>query len=257
MIRNRVAPRQIKQVSEKFYPGMFGRFDDVIEAHIADLLRRKGRYAERAPFYEWLLDEVDTEAYGRAQDRFLAPDLQGYSYLKYLAPVRWFDQKLDFAARLGLAGKPGMRILDIGTGPGHLPMVARYLGHDALGTDISAPPDASDIARLNEDLFAAMARLFKVKRLPHAVLPFQEVTGLPEGFDLVTAFSVNFDHHPDWTVEAWAFFLDSLKRNRVIAPGGSLFMTVIKAWIPPDQWAFLCERARPRAIDDTSIWIDF
>lgn len=89
------------------------------------------------------------------------------------------------------------------------------------------------------------------------MLPLQEAAGLPEGFDLVTAFSVNFDHHPKWTVEAWAFFLDSLKRNGVIAPGGSLFLTIIKAWMPADQWAFLCERSRPRTVDDTSVWIDF
>lgn len=249
-IRWRVAPSRLVKVSPKFHRGMFGEFADIVRARITQFRDSKSwDRREKARFFEWLLTEIDAEQYGRLQETYLRAPVVDFGYLKYLDPIIWFEHKLTLAHKLGLHEGPRRRILDIGTGPGHFLLVARFYGHDAIGTEI--PDDGSgvgtetdaEIERQRQSLFNSFEDVFCLERIRHRVQPFQPLSMLPRGFDLVTAFSVYFDRGPDWTKEAWAFFLDELHRH-VLTETGSVFMTLIKARLRKEHWDYLGPRSR-------------
>jgi SAM-dependent methyltransferase len=104
--------------------------------------------------------------------------------------------------------RPGVRVLEIGTGTGALLDHLRNLGHDAQGVEI-------DPALIAES------------RQWHGELPVQRVTGtaLPfpdASFDIVMSFDV-FEHIPD---------TDAHLREvcRVLRPGGSYLMQTPNKW---------------------------
>jgi hypothetical protein len=257
--RWRVPPCQLLTVNPKFYPGIFGEFGDVVRARI-EKLRNSKNWARReyARFFEWLLNEVDAELYGRIQEIYLRPPFDEFAALKYLDPIVWFEHKLAFAHKLGLHEAPRRRILDLGTGPGHFLLIARFYGHEAVGTEI--PEDnvgdladaAAKLERLRHKLFNSLADVFRIERIRHRVEPFRNLSMLPKGYDLVTAYSVNFDHRTDWGKDAWVFFLDSLYRD-VLTETGTVFMTLIKATLVKEQWDYLA--ARSRAQEQGVVWL--
>jgi len=192
------------------------------------------------------------------QEAHLRAPFNEFPYLKYLDPIIWFEHKLKLARKLGLHEGPRRRILDIGSGPGHFLLVARFYGHDAIGTDL--PDDGStadtdngaEIERQRQSFFNAFGEVFRTSRIRHRVQSMQPLSMLPRGFDLVTAFSANFDHSPDWTADAWAFFLDELHRH-VLTESGSVFMTLIRAQLRKEHWDYLGPRSR--AGEAAVVWL--
>jgi SAM-dependent methyltransferase len=117
------------------------------------------------------------------------------------------DANLRFIDATG-ALRPGVRVLEIGTGTGALLHHLRGLGHDARGVE-------TDPALIAES------------REWHGELPVQRVTGtaLPfpdASFDVVMSFDV-FEHIPD---------SDAHLREvcRVLRPGGSYLMQTPNKW---------------------------
>jgi SAM-dependent methyltransferase len=106
-------------------------------------------------------------------------------------------------------------VLDLGCGGGFFLFVLQHLGHSCLGLDIDEFP-----------LFTQLLNLFHVERRVWTIRPFEPLPDLGRKFDLVTAFSIDFNRISKqdwwWGPSEWAFFLDDLTRH--LNPGGRIFL---------------------------------
>lgn len=240
MAKYRITPVPLRYVSEVYYPGVFGNFVDTISKRL-DVLRREPSWlnSEKYRFYEYLLSQVDTERYGRIQDEYLRPPMTS-GCLKYLDPVSWFEHKFEFAHLLEFHKKPPMKILDFGTGPGHFLVIARFYGHEAIGTELPDHVMKSDVSRF----YKALSEIYCTQRIAHRIEPDTDLADLPSGINLVTAFSVafNLSRRSLWDVARWEFFLRSLKAH-VLAEDGALFMTLMNKKLDQAVWEHLKSRS--------------
>src|ERR1700729_3803791 len=139
MPENRVVRANIPGIKPEHLDRMFDGFRATVEARIGELRAANDANGERgAAFFEYLLNEVDAEQFGRIQQLFLADAgrAENSNMLKYIDPVTWFESKLSIARWLALDRQAPLRILDLGTGPGHFPVVARFYGHAVVGTGL-------------------------------------------------------------------------------------------------------------------------
>jgi hypothetical protein len=146
----------------------------------------------------------------RSRDRYADEDPYPGSS-KYLDLDKWLDVAIKRAQHLGLPGKHGLDLLDIGTGAGYFPFVCRDYGHNCLGLDVP------DIAMYNE-----LIDLLDVERRNWRIQPFVPLPQLGRRFDLVTAFSICFNGHGTdnlWGQEEWGFFLNDVRSNHLIETG--------------------------------------
>jgi hypothetical protein len=231
-------PVALPKVKEQHFFGIFGNFQDVVELRIAQL-QRTGQPQDRIKvrFFEFLLNEVDAERYGEIQDHFLAPQRidPKADTLKYLDPLVWFESKLGFALRLGLDAAASRRILDIGTGPGHFAVVARFFGHDVVGTEV---PRRAQGVRGSGHLYDALCDAFKVSRIAHSVRPFGDLRDIAGTYDMLTSFLAGFnvdERKRPWTITHWKHFLASVRRD-VLAPDGTVFLNLSNGKITPPVW---------------------
>lgn len=217
-------------------PGVHGDFRSVLQARI-DKLRatRSSEHHETARFFEYLLSQVDAGKYGLVQKHHLAnPD----GMTKYLDPVIWFESKLRVARKLGLDQRPPLRILDLGTGPGHFPVVARFYGHDVVGTDL---PRVSGGVDGTGHFYDSLCSIYGVRRISHIIRPNELLQGLDGRYDLVTGFLAAFNvdrHRQPWDVITWRFFLADLKCN-ILTPGGMLFLMLDDKKLTVEVWNYL------------------
>jgi SAM-dependent methyltransferase len=136
-------------------------------------------------------------------------------YAKYAEVRRWLRLNIIRAQDLKLHRCPPKAVLDLGCGGGFFLFVLQHLGHDCLGLDIAEFP-----------LFTQLLDLFQVERRVWSIRRFEPLPDLGRKFDLITAFSIDFNRESkrDWWWEApeWAFFLDDLKGH--LNPGGQIFL---------------------------------
>ena len=136
------------------------------------------------------------------------------SRYKYLDVVFHTLQKLLLARELGLDKSPPRRVLDIGSGGGHLPFVCGFYGHRAVGIDV-------------EDAFYdGLAACLGVER---TVVRVEAQTPLPDlggRFDVITACDIAFNEKREgktrgvyWSLEDWQFFLNDLVIHQLRTPG--------------------------------------
>lgn len=245
MIAYTVQPFDLPKVRQEHFAGIFGDFRAVVSHRINELQYARHPLARhRMAFFEFLLRETDIEHYAEIQRFFLDParlDLES-DVAKYLDPIIWFESKIALAVRLELDRSPPKRILDLGTGPGHFAVVARFFGHEVLGTEL---PLRSRGMGETDHLYDALCDVFGVRRLSHKIVPFGDLAELPGGFDLVTAllaaFNVDERKNP-WTVEHWMCFMRGL-REHVLSPSGAVFFNLANNKVTPETWAYLAERA--------------
>ena len=105
-------------------------------------------------------------------------------------------------------------MLDLGCGGGFFLFVAQQLGHTGLGLDIDEFP-----------LFTELLDLLDVERKVWAIRPHEPLPDLGRTFDLITAFSIDFNRRSKkewWGPVEWGFFLDDLKQH--LKPGGRVFL---------------------------------
>lgn len=236
-----IQPTDLPKVAKQHHRGIFGNFREVVGQRIAEL-RERGNSSnlETARFFEYLLAEVKDEEYSAIQRHYLTDgNIDPKSDLaKYLDPVIWFESKMRIARKLELDKRPPLRVLDLGTGPGHFPVVARFYGHDVTGTDL---PQRSKGIDQTGHLYDALCNIYRVRRISHTIRPMESVGNVGGPFDLITAFLAAFnvdEAKKPWTVEHWRYFLISLKRD-ALAADGILFMTLADQKLTSESWAFL------------------
>ena len=135
-------------------------------------------------------------------------------YAKYADVERWLRLNIVRAQDLKLHRCRPLSILDLGCGGGFFVFVAQELGHSGLGLDIDVFP-----------LFGELLDLLHVERKVWAIQPFQPLPNLGRSFDLVTAFSIDFNRksrHDWWGPAEWDFFLGNLYEQ--INPNGRVYL---------------------------------
>ena len=135
-------------------------------------------------------------------------------YAKYADVRRWLRLNIVRAQDLKLHRVPPKSVLDLGCGGGFFLFVLQQLGHTCLGLDIDVFP-----------LFTQLLDLFGVERRVWTVRPFEPLPDLGRKFDLVTAFSIDFNRISKedwWGPREWAFLIDDLKGH--LNPGGQIFL---------------------------------
>jgi SAM-dependent methyltransferase len=135
-------------------------------------------------------------------------------YAKYADVRRWLRLNIIRAQDLKLHRCPPKSVLDLGCGGGFFLFILQQLGHTCLGLDIDVFP-----------LFTQLLDLFHVRRRVWTIQPFERLPDLGQKFDLITAFSIDFnriDRNDWWGAAEWAFFLDDLKAY--LNPGGQVFL---------------------------------
>ena len=103
-------------------------------------------------------------------------------YAKYADVKRWLRLNIVRAQDLKLHRCPPQSVLDLGCGGGFFLFVLRQLGHSCLGLDIDVFP-----------LFAELLDLFRIERRVWAIRPYEPLPDLGRRFDLITAFSIDFN----------------------------------------------------------------
>jgi len=237
----------LSDIKDVHIPGVQGNFREIIEARIIKLRSTKSAdNHDSARFFEYLLSEVDADEYSLIQRHYLsAPD----GMTKYLDPIVWFESKLRVARKLGLNNKGPLKILDLGTGPGHFPVVARYYGHDVTGTDL---PRVSGGVDKTGHFYDALCSIYRVKRISHVIKPNEPLGGLNRDYAMVTTFLAAFnvdERKMPWSVENWRFFLTDINLN-VLARNGVLFMMLDDKKLTGEVWQYLvslAEWSEPRS----------
>ena len=220
---------------------MFGDFRTTVENRIMQLRAQNDANGERgASFFEFLLKDVDEAAFARMQQQFLgdADNAENKNMLKYIDPVTWFDSKLSIARWLALDRQAPLRILDLGTGPGHFPIVARFYGHRVTGTDL---PKRAGGSGKSGHLYDSLCELYGVKRIGHVIRPFAPLGDVGGRYDMVTAFLAAFnidENKKPWSEEHWRFFLTDLKTN-VLTERGVVFMRLTHDKLTDKAWDYL------------------
>jgi len=150
------------------------------------------------------------------------------SAAKYTDYPFWLLLNVDRAGRLGLHQTSGLRVMDLGCGPGFFVAAARELGHECRGVDV---PE-SFFTAVEREVYSEL--LASLKCSPHvAPLLIERFVPLPfeaGQFDLITAFWICFNRHrqPDeWGADEWKFFVDDARR--CLRAGGRLFLELNEA----------------------------
>jgi len=230
----------LRKVRPEHLAQIYGDFRETVEARVAQIKTNDRQSAEVKRFFEYLLVQVDADEYLRVQRQYLDPKIvnPNADIVKYLDPVVWFESKVRLAQTLNLDKKAPLRILDLGTGPGHFPFVAHFYGHDATGTDL--PPRTLGVGN-SDHIYDSLCAMYRVKRIGHQIRPNVPLEELGGRYDMVTSFLAAFnvdEERKPWSAEHWHFFLRSL-RHDVLNDGGILFMTLADGKVTPESWSFL------------------
>jgi hypothetical protein len=134
---------------------------------------------------------------------------QEASYVKYFDLDSTVEFNLNRALRLKLPSRAPASILDLGTGFGVFPFVAKYFGHNAVGLDFDDPED------VNTNLFRETYQLLHgTDRISHKIVAFEPLPPLPGQYDIITAFQIcftNFNAPNAWSVAEWSDLLNRLR----------------------------------------------
>jgi SAM-dependent methyltransferase len=145
------------------------------------------------------------------------------SAAKYTDYEYWLPFNVQRVADLGLHTSPGMKILDIGAGPGYFLAAARAFGHDAFGVDVPESFFTDVERRVYSELLAAFGNAARVS--PLLIESFVPLPYDRGSFDLISAFWICFNRHRlpgEWGADEWRFFVEDARR--VLRPGGRLYL---------------------------------
>jgi len=262
-IRYTVDPIDIPAVRDVHLTGIFGNFEDVIDNTISEYNGKKSHLAQTSQnFYQWLKTEVDANEFASIQKKYVTPEQvavgrtakkAGGDHLKYIDPVHWFRGKMSASLRIDLDKQEPMDILDIGTGCGHFPTIARYFGHTVLGVDM---PLHTSVSGQDTHFYNRICDVYGVDKRDLKIEPFTDFE-FEKKFDMVTAFMAAFNVMEDrtpYTIEAWKYFFKNLN-EKVLNPGGQVYFSLTHGKVTDEVWEFL--KSKSEWADDSSLHILF
>lgn len=122
------------------------------------------------------------------------------SALKYLNVANWLPKHLYLARALNLHRTKGLKIWDLGCGPGWFSWLAQTLGHQAHGIDLPGAPDVYD----------ALCTLLDVPVTHHRIEPFEPLPGHEKHDVIILLMASFYIHNTAWNAKAWDYFLSDL-----------------------------------------------
>ena len=218
----------------KLNEGLFARLDDAISLELASLSKeevQEGTILLQA-FLNWALWNLDADAYALIQKKYLKKTGRQLEGTKFISFVYYCKHKMPQLLNLGLTRGKGKKILDIGCGPGHFQLMAKYFGHEALGLDLPFAPDHP---------YDSLCEFFRVSKIDYRIEAKQPLPTFPQRFDLVTAFVANFNRHANgspWGQDDWRFFVEDVCDN-ILTPDGKLYLTLTGGRWSADGWHYL------------------
>jgi len=139
---------------------------------------------------------------------------------KYLDTERFQREARSDALAIRLDELPEKTILDVGTGPGHFPIVCREMGHTCFCMDKEGK------------FFEGLRKQNGMEMLgEHYIEPMVPFPKLRMDFDIVTLFRVPFNlvlsEQRLFSIPEWEFFLDDVRDN-LLKPRGRLVLKLQK-----------------------------
>ena len=216
-------------------------FQNQLENRIRDLkLSEDDVLCNIKEFYRHLIDVTDFQEYESIKSEFLTPQksLAYSNILKYLDHTFWFESKFDIILKLSLNDSKSLDILDIGTGVGHFPLLARYYGHNAWGANLPRR-----LLRPKDDerhLYHVICDFFDLSCFELIVRPNDEISGVNRRFDLVTCLMTEFNtvSGKPWPSDVWNFFINNVKTS-LLNPGGGVFLQLTNGKLTNESWGYL------------------
>ena len=159
----------------------------------------------------WLESNIDLHELDRLERSYSTTTLQ---WRKYFDLQTGIHRQLRHLANFSLLrGQRQLRVVDIGSGAGHLLLIARILGHEAIGIDLPDP------------IFDDLNRLFGNTRLTEPILPQKPFLPSGERFDLINGVDASFHDPPRevrttrgdesgmWSREDWIWFIRHVRTH--------------------------------------------
>lgn len=195
-------------------------------------------------FFDFVKGNFSDSDYETIQENHLSRDnIQAITKLgnvspeqKYLDFPFWAHSKLNVGLSLGLENRAGESILDIGSGPGHFGLVARYFGcaYEGLELPLKVPTSYT-----TDHLYNDLCAYFGVERITMAVRPNSPLQ-LSKRFDVITCLMGNFcavsltkDSRRPWNCSEWSFFLQNLITD-VMKPRYLMYFNVNRVYVADD-----------------------
>ncbi|MDB2682723.1 class I SAM-dependent methyltransferase [Alphaproteobacteria bacterium] len=138
-----------------------------------------------------------------------------FHYQKYFNVDYWMRLNVRRALTLGLHRMKRSSVLDIGSGFGYFPYVARFYNHEVIGLDLPG-----------DELFKRVSEFLELDIRDVVIQPQSPLPDFKAKFDLVTAFQICFNGHKSdglWGVDEWRFFLEDLYQNHM-NEGGRVYL---------------------------------
>jgi hypothetical protein len=160
------------------------------------------RDRDLAALYEWIGQNYDTAAYAKVQ-----ADYRGQIDPKFVAVCERVRKLLPVARWLGWHKAKGLRTLDLGSGAGHMGLIANYYGHSAEGLDCYA-------------LYDGLRAFWRQPAIDHRIEAGQP---LPVGrYHSITSILTNYGR--DWSIGAWDEFVGRILADH-LEPGGEFVIS--------------------------------
>jgi cyclopropane fatty-acyl-phospholipid synthase-like methyltransferase len=172
------------------------------------------------------MKKIDEELYEKVEIRYqeikkeYSEDPFCYKYMDIPLSV-WLSSSMPRVEELGLLSGEKKHLLDIGSGIGCAPALAKSLGHSVLATDIYEKPfDKTTL------YYSKIIQLFDLDYKPWRVERFEKCP-YRGPFDVISSYCGMFpiiSKNPTtvWGNDEWDFFLNDLKS--ITNPGGLILL---------------------------------
>lgn len=123
----------------------------------------------------------------------------------------WLSKHVALCHALDLHARQGLRILDLGCGPGWFSWLSGVLGHTPTGLDTPGRPN------FYRELCSAM----RVPVVDHRINPYEPLPDSLKNYDVIVLLMAAFYSDQRWdNMDSWRFFLKDLDSR--LAPGGTI-----------------------------------
>lgn len=154
--------------------------------------------ATLAEFYEWLGQTYSSGEYAKVK-----ANCAGEVSPKFLAVCHRTRRLMPIAKSLAWDRKRDLKTLDLGSGAGHMGLIANFFGHRAIGIDDS-------------ELFDRLRAFWIQPAIKHRIEARVPLPPLGR-FHSISSILTNFGRR--WTVAEWGEFLDRLLAEHLEAGG--------------------------------------
>jgi hypothetical protein len=190
---------------------------EMIDSFVAEIGLQKHALAK---FLEYVKSNFRDDQYAEIQRTHLSREnlerlrRKGHTSLehKYLDFPYWMRSKFKRGIDLQLKDYAGQAIIDIGAGPGHFGLVAKYFGCDYWGLEMPLQPWSGTKRHLFDDL----TEFFQINRIMHEVRSLQKMES-DRRYGMLTCLMGNFcaaatpqGKTRPWTWNEWSFFLENV-----------------------------------------------